>query len=73
MPPRDTVFIDQEIKKDQDFLRSSITILKEYDQDFKTQCQCKEKGEYIKYGFDFRNPMTSWDKKRVYKDYGVRL
>lgn len=73
MPPRDTIFIDQEIKKDEDFLRSCITTLKEYDENYKTECQCKEKGEFIKYAFDFRNPMTSWDKKRVYKDYGVRL
>ena len=74
VPTKETISIDQEIRKDQDFLRSSITLLREYAQDeFKNECECKEKGEFVKNGFDFRNPMTSWDKKRVYKDYGVRL
>lgn len=74
VPARETISIDQEIRKDQDFLRSAITLMKEYaDGEFENECHCKEKGEFVKYGFDFRNPMTSWDKKRVYKDYGVRL
>lgn len=73
MPSKETISIDQEIRKDQDFLRSCITTLKEYDDEYKNECPCKEAGQFVKYGFDFRNPMTSWDKKKVYKDYGVRL
>ena len=71
---KETTSIDQEIRKDEDYIRSCITKLHEYDEEFKQECQCKETtGQFQKYGFDFRNPMTSYHKKKVYKDYGVRL
>lgn len=73
MPSKDTTGLDQEIKKDEDFIRSSITKLVEYTEDYKHKCFCQEKGQFIKYGFDFRNPMSSFDKKRIYRDYGARL
>ena len=75
LPSKDVPLIDQEIKKDEDFIRSCITKLVEIKEDFKQNCICKEQGQgkFQKYGFDFRNPMTSFDKKRIYKDYGVRL
>ena len=75
IPTKEAQSIDQEIKKDEDFIRSCITKLVEIEEDFKQKCLCKEqgKGQFQKYGFDFRNPMTSWDKKKIYKDYGARL
>ena len=73
VPSNDTSFIDKEIKKDEDFIRSCITKLTEYDEDFEQKCLCAQRGQFMKYGFDFRNPMTSYDKKKIFKDYGVRL
>lgn len=73
VPSKETTSIDQEIKKDEDFIRSCITKLTEYDESFKQTCKCAEKGQFQKNGFDFRNPMTSYHKKKIYKDYGVRM
>ncbi len=56
VPTKETISIDQEIRKDEDFLRSCITKLKEYEEDYKNECYCKEQGEFVKYGFDFRYP-----------------
>ena len=73
MPTKETLSIEQEIRKDEDYIRSCLTKLNEYDDDFKKNCECNEKGQFVKYGFDFRKPLTVWDKKKLYKDYTVRL
>ena len=54
VPTKETISIDQEIRKDEDFIRSCITKLNEYEEDYKTECVCKEQGQFAKYGFDFR-------------------
>lgn len=72
--PRDQVqAVGAELKKDADYIRSGITNLVEYDEEYQADCRCAEKGEFAKLAFNFDRPMTSWDKKRVYKNYGLRL
>jgi hypothetical protein len=64
--------IATEMSKDKDFLRTGVSPLVDLEE-FKVKCQCEEKGEFVKNPFNFQNPMTSWDKKKIYKNYGLRL
>jgi len=61
-----------EMSKDKDYLRSGVSPLVDLEE-FQVKCLCEEKGEFVKNPFKFESPMTSWDKKRVYKNYGLRL
>ena len=72
--PRDlSMNVAAETHKNKDFMRTYITPLVEYDETRQVECKCKESGEFAKNAFNFFKPMTSWDKRRVYKDYGRRL
>lgn len=72
--PRDQVdSVVNEVSKEDDYIRTGIFPLIEYDENYETPCKCKEKGEFIKNAFDFQKPMTTWHKKIHYKNYGRRL
>ena len=73
MPSNKIQSVTSELLKDQDYIRTGISPLLEYDQDYKQVCACAERGEFVKNAFDFTRPMTSWDKKRVFKNYALRL
>lgn len=67
-----------EISKDADYLRSGVSPLVEYganneEDNFQVECKCKEEGQFNKFGFDFEKPMTVWKKKKIFKNYGLRL
>lgn len=70
-PRQEVQSIVKEIKNEGNFLRTSITPLSDEQTD--VECVCKENETFSKHGFDFEKPMTSWDKKRIYKNYGRRL
>lgn len=65
--------VTSEIRKDADFLKSGISSLKELDDSFDAECKCLEEGKFIKFPFNFEKPMTVWDKKKIFKNYGLRL
>lgn len=65
--------VTSEILKDADFLRSGISPLVENTEEFDAECRCKERGKFMKNAFNFEKPMTSWNKQKVYKNYGLRL
>jgi hypothetical protein len=73
MPRTTVVKAMTDLVKDVDYIRTHVTPLKEYDEDYQVECVCLERGEFSKNSFNFFKPMTVWDKKRIYKDYGVRL
>lgn len=62
-----------EVAKNDDYIRYGISPLLEYDEEHEETCICKEKGVFMKNSFNFMNPMTAWDKKKIYKNYGLRL
>ncbi|CAF0713915.1 unnamed protein product [Brachionus calyciflorus] len=62
-----------EIQKDADYIRSGITPITEFEDTYEAECKCLEKGKFMKNPFNFEKPMTTWDKKKVYKNYGLRL
>lgn len=65
--------VTSEMRKDADYLRSGISPLKVFEEDFDAECRCLERGKFMKFPFNFERPMTSWDKKKIYKNYGLRL
>lgn len=72
MPGRDVFKLSNEISKDADFLRTSVSKLVEPDE-FQVDCKCEEAGTFVKNLFNYEKPMTHWDKKKVYKNYGRRI
>jgi hypothetical protein len=73
MPSQNTPGLSTEIAKDNDYIRYSLTALHEYDEEYETDCLCAERGEFLKNAFNFERPMSSHMKKRIYKNYGLRL
>jgi hypothetical protein len=73
IPRTEVNAVAQELRKDQDLIRTGIMPLQEHESDFQATCQCAEKGEFVKNEFNYEKPMTSWDKKRIFKNYGLRL
>ena len=73
MPSVHAPTLTNQIGKDQDFIRYGLTTLHEYDDEYAIDCKCKEQGEFVKNAFSFQKPMSAYVKKRVYKNYGVRL
>ena len=65
--------IDAELNRNLDFLRSSIGRLQDDSDDKSVPCKCKELGKFVKSEVDYMKPLTVWNKKRIFKDYSVRL
>ena len=72
MPGRDVTKLGNEISKDAEFLRTAVSKLVEPDE-FQNECKCQETGKFVKNLFNYEKPMTHWDKKNVYKNYGRRI
>lgn len=73
LPRTQVTNVTTELQKDADFLRTGISPLVEYEETFDAECRCKQRGQFMKNPFNFEKPMTAWDKKTVYKNYGLRL
>jgi hypothetical protein len=52
MPSSEVRDVKREVGKDADYLRSHISPLFEYDDSYQVECVCKEKGQFIKNGFE---------------------
>ncbi len=73
LPSKNVNAVVSEVAKNDDFIRYGISPLLEWDEDHEEPCVCKERGEFMKNSFNYMKPMTAWDKKKVYKNYGLRL
>ena len=72
-PTQEVPKIEKEIVNEGEFLRTCVTLLENEDEPTPVECICKQNGQFSKHGFDFQKPMTTWAKKRIYKNYGRRL
>lgn len=72
-PRQEVETIMKDVKNEADYLRSAVTRLEDEDEPSPVDCICKKNGQFSKHGFDFEKPMTTWAKKRIYKNYGRRL
>jgi hypothetical protein len=73
MPSSEVNNVAVELKKDLDYIRSGVAPLVEYDEEFQIRCSCAERGVFAKNAFNFEKPLTSWHKKKNFKNYGLRL
>ena len=73
MPSKNIDSLTGEIKKDTDYLRHIVATFHDYDENYEPDCKCKTKGEFVKNAFNYEKPMTSYLKKKYFKNYGLRL
>ena len=69
--PREAVqAVIKSFENHDDYLRSTISRISD-DQDVK--CECLEEGKFIKDQVNYMKPMSTNNKRKIYRDYGVRL
>ncbi len=73
MPSQNADLLTNDIKKDTDYIRYGLSKLHDFDETYEPECQCKTRGEFVKNAFNYEKPMSSYLKKKYFKNYGIRL
>lgn len=73
LPTKETKNVEMEFNNNSDFIRTTISPLIEYESDFKANCECLEKGKFMKHSIDYTKPLSVNNKRSLFRDYTVRL
>ena len=73
MPSKEVSSLTSQIHKDSDYIRYGISMLHDFDDSYEPDCECKTRGEFVKNAFNYEKPMSSYLKKKYFKNYGLRL
>jgi ribosomal protein S6 len=66
--------IHDEINKDSNFIKATMAPFRDEEEEKKAnECECKKHGQFVKDKVDYMKPLTVWNKRSIYKDYGMRL
>jgi hypothetical protein len=72
--PKSVTSVAKDLHNNVDFLRSTIARINNIDEEIEAnKCECKEIGKFVKSEVDYMKPMTVWNKKKIFKDYSIRL
>jgi hypothetical protein len=71
LPSKETKTVEKEFQNNNDYIRTTISPLKEYSNN--VDCECLENGQFIKDRINYMKPMSIGNKRKIYRDYSIRL
>lgn len=69
-PSKEAPNIQDEFNNNVDYIRSTLAPLQELEE---PTCICSTNGEFKKDRVNYLKPLSTWNRRKIYRDYSVRL